>query len=105
MGIYVSIRGWLECDKQQLAAIEQIITTHDDGFYTGGWSLPRKPFNWTCYLFYGGDLREQEVDWMLGQLREIAQIPASDADNDLVSGLFLASHEETGASEWQLRDG
>lgn len=105
MGIYVSVRGWLECDHEQLTAIQAIISSRDDNHYTGGWGLPRQQFNWTCYVFYGGDLREQAVDWLLDQLRDIAQIPATDEDGDRVQGLFLASHEVDGTSEWQLRDG
>jgi hypothetical protein len=33
------------------------------------------------------------------------RIPASDEDGDRVVGLFLASHESNGMSEWQIRDG
>ncbi len=105
MGTYVSVRGWLECDEQQLTAIQTVISTHDDNHYSGGWGLPRQRFNWTCYIFYGGDIREQALDWLLGQLRAIAEIPASDEDNDPVRGLFLATHEANGTSEWQIRDG
>ena len=105
MGVYVKIRGWLECDENQLAAIQAIISSHDDNHYTAGWGLPRQHFNWTYYVFYGGDIREQEVDWMLDQLRAIARIPASDEDEDLVQGVFLASHEVDGMSEWQIRQG
>jgi hypothetical protein len=105
VGVYVSVRGWLECDEKQLEAIQSIIDSHDDDRYTGGWGLPRRPFNWTSYVFYGGDIREQALDWLLDQLRDIARIPASDADDDLVCGLFLATHEVDGMSEWQIRDG
>ncbi|MET9120995.1 hypothetical protein [Streptomyces sp. NPDC004528] len=35
----------------------------------------------------------------------MARIPASDEDNDLIIGLFLVSHEITGMSEWQVREG
>lgn len=105
MGIYVSVRGWLECDMKQLAAIQEIISSRDDGFYTDGWGIPRAPVNGAFYVFYGGAIRQQSVDWLLDQLRDIARIPASDTDNDLVQGLFLASHEVEGMSEWQVREG
>jgi hypothetical protein len=105
VGIYVSVRGWLQCDQRQLAAIQENISSKDDGHYTGGWGLPRQHFNWTYYVFYGGDIREQAVDWLLDQLRDIAQLPASDEDGDRVQGLFLASHEVEGMSEWQIRGG
>jgi hypothetical protein len=105
MGVYVSVRGWLECDDKQLDAVKAIIASRDDNRYAGGWSLPRQPFNRTNYVFYGGDIRQHTVDWLLDQLRDIARIPASDEDGDRVGGLFLASHEVDGMSEWQVRDG
>jgi hypothetical protein len=104
MGVYVSVRGWLECDKDQLAFVKDVITAHDDDFYSGGWGFPTKHFNWTHYVFYGGDIRESEVNWLLDQLREIARIPASDEDGDLVRGFFVASHEVEGSSEWRIKD-
>ena len=47
MGIYVSVRGWLECDEQQLAAIGE---------------TPRRHVNWTHYVFFGADMRESALD-------------------------------------------
>jgi hypothetical protein len=105
VAVYVSIRGWLECDDEQLAAIREIVSTGGDDLYPGGWAFPRAPFNWTRYVFFGGDVRQETVVGFLGQLGEIARIPASDPDNDLVLGLFLASHEVDGMDEWQIRDG
>ena len=105
MGVYVSIRGWLECDTSQLSAINAIIEARDDGRYSGGWATPRQPVGWTGYIFYGADIREAALDWFLELLREIARLPASDDDGDRVTGLFLASHESNGMSEWHVRDG
>ncbi|MFJ5837179.1 hypothetical protein ACIQGO_10480 [Streptomyces shenzhenensis] len=105
MGVYVSIRGWLECDETQLAAIEEIISSHDDHHYANGWGSPRRHVNWTRYIFYGADIRESALDWFADQIRTIARIPASDDDGDLVRGLFLAGHEVEGTAEWQVRDG
>jgi hypothetical protein len=105
MGAYVSVRGWLQCDEQQLAAIESIIAAHEDDHYSGGWGTPRWHVNWIHYVFFGADIRESGLDWLLDQVRAIAQLPASDDDNDRVTGLFLASHEVDGMSEWHIRDG
>ena len=104
MGIYVSVRGWLECDAKQLAAIQAIIDAHDDGRYSHGWGTPRHQVGWACRVFFGVDMRESAVEWFLEQMREIAAVPA-DAEEDRVTGLFLASHEVTGMNEWQIRDG
>ncbi|MDX6347391.1 MAG: hypothetical protein QOF84_2181 [Streptomyces sp.] len=105
MGVYVSIRGWLEGDEEQLASIKRIIEANDDEHYSGGWGFPARPFNWTSYAFYGGDVRESMVSWFFDQLVAIAELPASDEDEDRVLGLFMATHEMTGLSEWQIRDG
>ncbi|MFJ3205936.1 hypothetical protein [Streptomyces sp. NPDC086989] len=105
MGVYVSVRGWLECDGTQLATIQKIISAHADNHYSNGWSTPRQQVNWTHYLFYGADIRESALDWFMNQLQEIARVPASDDDGDFVRGLFLAGHEVDGTMEWQVRDG
>ncbi|MFD7558126.1 hypothetical protein ACFV9E_26730 [Streptomyces sp. NPDC059835] len=105
MGTYVSVRGWLECDELQLAAARQIISSRQDDRYSDGWGTPRQHVNWTHYLFYGADIRESAVDWLVDQIGEMARIPASDADGDRVRGLFLATHETGGTVEWQVREG
>jgi hypothetical protein len=105
MGVYVSVRGWLECDKEQLAFVKDVIAAHDDSHYAGGWAFPTKPVSWVHYVFYGGDIRESEVDWLLDQLKEIARIPASDEDQDEIRGFFVASHETEGSTEWKIQDG
>jgi hypothetical protein len=45
MGVYVSVKGWLECDRGQLAFVKDIIGAHDDGHYICGWGFPTKPFS------------------------------------------------------------
>lgn len=105
MGVYVSVRGWLECDETQLVAVQGIISLYADDHYSSGWSTPRQQVNWTRYVFYGADIRVSALDWFMNQLREIARIPASDDDGDLIRGLFLAGHEVDGTTEWQVRDG
>lgn len=105
MGTYVSVRGWLECDETQLAAVHEIISAHHDDHYSHGWGSPRRHVNWSRYVFYGADIRESALEWFTGQVREIARIPASDEDGDRVLGLFFVSHEVDGTAEWQVRDG
>jgi hypothetical protein len=57
MALYVSVRGWLECDRFQLSAVKEVIAKHADDHYSGGWGFPIHPFNWTSYVFYGGDIQ------------------------------------------------
>ena len=104
MGAYVAIRGWLQCDDKQLALVRHVIDSDQDR-YNGGWAFPAQRINWTGYVFYGADIRDGAVDWFLDQLQQLATLPASDADNDRVRGLFLVSHEVEGMAQWKVRDG
>ncbi|GHB02940.1 hypothetical protein GCM10010330_66410 [Streptomyces tendae] len=105
MAVYVSVRGWLECDSFQLSAAKEIIASHADNHYSGGWGFPSRPFNWTSYLFYGGDIQEADVRWLRDQLVEMATLPPADEDDSDVQGLFILTHEIDGLVEWQIRDG
>ncbi|WP_328980497.1 hypothetical protein [Streptomyces canus] len=106
MGVLVRIRGWLECDDQQLAQVREIVEADDaDRTYGGGWAFPPRQYNFTNWVFFGAEMRAQSVDWFLERLRHVARIPASDDDGDLITGLFFVSHEVDGMSEWQVRDG
>lgn len=105
MGMYASVRGWLETDSQQRAAAEDVIRRHDDGFYSGGWAFPAAPFNWTLYLFYGGDVREGELPWLREQVAELAALAPVDADGDRPAGFFLITDERRHTRAWEVRDG
>ncbi|MEH1017742.1 hypothetical protein V6U90_32300 [Micromonospora sp. CPCC 206060] len=104
MGVYLSVRGWLECVDDQERLVWDIVRRHDDDFYSRGWSTLSGPNGDTC-VFYCGTIREQATEWFLGKLRDIARIPPPADPADLVRGLFLAHHEQHGMQEWQLRDG
>jgi hypothetical protein len=105
MAVYVSLRGWLECDRAQLSAIKEIIAERADDHYSGGWGFPAHPFNWTSYVFYGGDIQEADVPWFRDQLAEIAALLPRDEEDSEVQGLFMLTHEIEGLIEWQIRDG
>ncbi|MFD5401510.1 hypothetical protein [Streptomyces griseorubiginosus] len=106
MGVFVGGRGWLECDDEQLRQVKEIVRADDpEETYSGGWAFPPRQYNYVNWVFFGAHMRAQSVDWFLERLRSVARIPASDDDNDLVTGLFLVSHEVDGMSEWQVRDG
>ncbi len=61
MGMYASVRGWLEIDFEQRVTAERIIGQNRHELYSGGWAFPSSPFNWSLYLFYGGDIRHSVV--------------------------------------------
>lgn len=105
MGMYASVRGWVEIDHKQRGAAEEIIQRHQEGHYSGGWAFPAKPFNWTLYLFYGGDIREGELPWLHAQATELAALPPVDEDGDRARGFFLVTDERGNAVMWQIRDG
>ena len=92
MSTYVSVRGWLECDDKQVPLVRAVIAAHDEGSYSRGWVVPSHPVGWRNRVFYGADILESWVEWILGQVREIAAVPASDLDEDRVVGLFLVDH-------------
>jgi hypothetical protein len=61
MGMYVAVRGWLEFDHKQRQRVEETVAKYSWDAYSGGWAFPVQPFNWTLYVFYGGDIRESAV--------------------------------------------
>ncbi|SNT16371.1 hypothetical protein [Actinoplanes regularis] len=105
MGMYASIRGWLEIDFEQRLLAEQIIEEGRHELYSGGWAFPTKPFNWSLYLFYGGDIRQGELSWLRDQVEQLARMPPVDEDNDWPRGLFVITVEEQDCAQmWQVRD-
>ena len=104
VGMYASIRGWLEIDFKQRAAAEQIIEQSRHELYSGGWAFPSAPFNWSLYLFYGGDIRQGEISWLRDQIEQLAKMPPVDEDNDRPRGLFVVTLEgREEAQMWQVR--
>jgi hypothetical protein len=103
--MYVSVRGWLEVAHEQRRVVESVIAAASGGLYSGGWAFPAKPFNWSLYVFYGGDIRESAVQWLREQVSQIAALPPVDADGDMPLGLFVLSDERGNVSTWQIRDG
>lgn len=105
MGMYASVRGWLEADRRQRAAVEAVIEAARKDLYSGGWAFPGRPFNWALYVFYGGDIREAELPWLRGQVENMAALPPVDDDGDRPVGLFVISDERAAVSVWEVRDG
>jgi hypothetical protein len=105
MGMYASIRGWVEIAFEQRVSAERIIEQNRHDLYSGGWAFPPKPFNWTLYLFYGGDIRQGEVPWLRHQVEQLARLPPVDEDDDWPQGLFVVTAEESeDARMWQIRE-
>lgn len=104
MGMFASVRGWVELMHDQRAAAEHVIQRNRHDLYSGGWAFPAEPFNWSLYVFYGGDVRGHEVPWLRSQVEQLAAFPP-DEDGDRPRGLFVVTDERGGAETWQVRDG
>ena len=105
MGMYASIRGWVEIDFKQRLSAEQIIEQSRHELYSGGWAFPSKPFNWSLYLFYGGDIRQGEISWLRDQVEQLARMRPVDEDNDWPRGMFVVTAEgRESAQMWQVRE-
>lgn len=103
-GMYASVRGWLEADHKQRAAIGAVIESARRDLYSGGWAFPERPFNWTLYVFYGGGIKELDLPWLREQVESMAALPPVD-DDDRPVGLFVISDERASVSVWEIRDG
>jgi hypothetical protein len=106
VGVYASARGWIQMDFEQRETASRIIEAHRHDPYSGGWAWPAAPFNWSLYLFYGGDIRVGELPWLREQLAALAAMPPVDEDDDRPEGLFVISVETSDTDEvWRIRDG
>ena len=106
MAIYASVRGWLEAGHRQRAAIEEVIAASRHDLYSGGWAFPERPFNWTLYVFYGGDIKnEAGLPWLRQQVEAVAALPPVDDDGDMPAGLFAVTDERGTVRAWEVRDG
>jgi hypothetical protein len=104
MAMYASVRGWIETDHKQRRAVEEIIERNRDDLYSGGWGFPSAPFNWSLYVFYGGDIRKGELPWLREQIIQMAALPPIDDDGARPTGLFLVTDERGRADIWQVRE-
>lgn len=65
--MYYLIRGWVECDPDDLTffrdLIESVKTTERDvvNSYLDGWVFPEHVMNWAGYFFYGSCVKENGV--------------------------------------------
>ncbi len=111
MGKFVSIRGWIECDRNDINTIKNIYEKYKHQYdesieiekrhlYQQGWNFPELNINWTAYIFYGADIREYNSDFIKDQLLEISKLGVD------ISGYFLIDDYD-GEKKfcWQIVDG
>jgi hypothetical protein len=104
MGLYASVRGWVDCFDGQEELVREIVDRYDDESYSRGWSILTGPNGDVCVV-YCGTIREQSIDWLLEQVKAIATLPPPVDPEDRIRGLFLVHHQAHGVQEWQVRDG
>ncbi|MDS9876016.1 MULTISPECIES: hypothetical protein [Pseudomonas] len=99
MSSYISIRGWVECDFDEVSTVKNsaieswgVCDKYGLGrkaadLYWKGWSFPNAPINWRSYVFYGAVVNSQAYDFFKFVLSNIANL---NADFD---GVFYVDFE------------
>lgn len=116
MGVYVSVRGWIEANNEQLTLIRAIIDRDEDeiGHYRDSWCFPTSGGGFSRFVFFGCTVRESAVDRLRSQVRRIAETVKSQDDLyvDYVVGEFLLEHESHESAQdqhpltrWRFRSG
>ena len=97
MGVYVSIRGWIETCVEQLPLIRAVIEQDEDeiGDYTHSWCFPAAGGGFSCFVFFGCTVRTVAVESLRAQVRRIAEtVKTYDGESvDFPEGDFLLEHE------------
>src|SRR5262245_48580134 len=97
MGVYVSIRGWIEACDEQLPLIRAIIDRDEDdiGHYRDSWCFPTVGGGYSRFVYFGCTVRESAVDRLRSQVRRIAEtVRTQDGPYvDCPEGDFLLEHE------------
>ncbi|MFJ7155515.1 hypothetical protein ACIQUQ_11305 [Streptomyces sp. NPDC101118] len=112
MAQYFNVRGFIDCDYQDLDVIRNVVDQFSDSggefhlseesvsLYLGGWVYQQREINWIAHAFFGAVMRLGGVDLVFSQLKRIAE-----AVPDL-EGLFFVDDEEGGpTAQWKVADG
>lgn len=112
MANYISIKGWLECEYDDINLIKSIISeyafkkSYDTlmdydirTLYNKGWHFQEEVINWTSYIFYGADMKKYCLKFIKDELFAIAKV------NDAIEGLFFIDDEEGESILWKISDG
>jgi len=108
MGRYAGVRGWLECEHSEVPQLREAIHAASAAGgppesaaarYLKGWVFPETGFNWTAYVFYGGDVRCEFVDWLE------AQVLAAARSLPDVEGWFRVDVEDGESVWWEVCNG
>lgn len=108
MGLFYSVRGWLEGDRAHLIRAREIIEENaDQSPYVDSWVFQERGGGGTGYLFFGSEVRDVSLPAVLAQLQRLAEVCSEDGPHvDFLEGRFFAAPED-GSKEksWSCSDG
>lgn len=116
MGVYVSIRGWIEMWDEMRPLVRDLIQRDEDHIrgYANSWCFPEEGGGLSRFAFYGCTVREIAVDDVRAQVRRIAEtVSVADGEyTDFPEGDFLVEHESHESNpeqhpliRWRFADG
>ena len=100
MAKYLSLRGWIECDEQDLEKIKKKLIESQESIekypvdfeqanlYCKGWRFPKDNVGWSSYVFYGADIKNYALGYIISQFESI-----TDMDDEIVGYLFISDDE------------
>lgn len=117
---YTSIRGWIECPRNRIKDIRDLILSYVERaesyglkkdvaqLYNQGWHFPEDHINWTYYIFYGADIQTELIDYIKDQIIELTEkiYEVDEGGTDYIVGAFEIEGEDSKRSViWRTRDG
>lgn len=111
MSKYVLVRGWLECDFNQVKQIERIneefikcskqysLSETIVQMYSKGWFYPKSPINWTSVVCLGVNINHAALYYIKEMVVNVSEI-------EMLDGYFRVSDDEGDLFlEWIVKDG
>lgn len=112
MSRFFNVRGFLDCDFEELRSVKSIVSRYRKmgaGFgltdeiselYLAGWLYQEREINWMTHAFFGASMRLQGVEFVLAQITRIAEeLPE-------VEGMFIVDDDESSEStRWDVASG
>lgn len=112
VGQFSLIRGWLECDFDDVEKIRISVGKHWESFdaygltedqatlYKTGWVFPAAPMNYVALIFYGGHVRHDFTDFFKDCFEKISKM-----DMEVCGAFFFDDDEEEQSRAWILNEG
>ena len=110
MSRFLLIRGWIECDFEQVEKIKNIndnfclqsskYILSDDlmRLYSKGWHYPEQPINWISIISLGLNMNVIALDYIKNMITNIII-------KEMVDGYFSIDDDEDGLSlEWIIKN-